>query len=69
MIPFTTFADEHICCPRCGACPELQSETELRSGVEYLTLRCHSCGIVFDAQVPIQLTTAQTFEDQARAKP
>jgi uncharacterized Zn finger protein len=66
MIIFTP--DDQVGCPRCGACPEFLSETELRPGVEYLTLRCHSCGIVYDAQVPFTPAATQTIEkpDDAR---
>ena len=39
-------------CPRCRSRPTVQSAIELRPGVEYLTLRCVSCGLLYDAQVP-----------------
>jgi rubredoxin len=38
-------------CPRCKARSTIQSAVQLRPGVHYLTLRCISCGLVFDAQV------------------
>ena len=38
-------------CPRCGAGSTVQSAIEVRPGSEYLTLRCTSCALVFDAQV------------------
>jgi rubredoxin len=47
-----TIPDKFIRCPRCGAYPALQSAMALRPGVEYLTLRCPFCAIVYDAQVP-----------------
>lgn len=39
-------------CPRCRSRPNVQSAIELRPGVEYLTVRCASCGLVYDAQMP-----------------
>jgi rubredoxin len=39
-------------CPRCGSPSIVLSATELRPGFEYLTLRCTSCHLVYDAQVP-----------------
>ena len=39
-------------CPRCGVHSNMQSAVELRPGAHYLTLRCISCGVVYDAQVP-----------------
>ena len=38
-------------CPKCRARPTVQSVVEIRSGFEYLTLRCTSCALVYDAQV------------------
>jgi rubredoxin len=38
-------------CPKCRARPTVQSVVPIRSGFEYLTLRCTSCGLVYDAQV------------------
>jgi hypothetical protein len=38
-------------CPKCQARPTVQSVVPIRAGFEYLTLRCTSCGLVFDAQV------------------
>ena len=42
--------------PRCRSRPTVQSAIELRPGVEYITLRCTSCGLVYDAQVPSERT-------------
>jgi transcription elongation factor Elf1 len=39
-------------CPRCRSRPTVQSAVALRPGVEYLTLRCASCGLLYDGQVP-----------------
>jgi len=38
-------------CPKCRARPIIQSVVQIRFGFEYLTLRCTSCGLVYDAQV------------------
>jgi len=38
-------------CPKCRARPTIQNVVSIRSGFEYLTLRCTSCGLVYDAQV------------------
>jgi transcription elongation factor Elf1 len=38
-------------CPKCRARPTVQSVVQIRAGFEYLTLRCTSCGLVYDAQV------------------
>ena len=38
-------------CPKCQARPTVQSVVQIRAGFEYLTLRCTSCGLVYDAQV------------------
>jgi hypothetical protein len=53
-------------CPRCRSRPTVQSVVALRPGVEYLTLRCASCGLVYDAQVPSDPTRPATL---AEAKP
>ena len=52
MNKIATTAEKDIRCPRCAASPLMQSTTELRPGVQYLTLRCPCCLIVYDAQVP-----------------
>jgi hypothetical protein len=49
-------------CPRCRSRPTVQSAIELRPGVEYLTLRCTSCGLVYDAQVPSERTKSAPRE-------
>ena len=38
-------------CPKCRARPTIQSVVQLRTGFEYLTLRCMNCGLVYDAKV------------------
>jgi hypothetical protein len=53
-------------CPRCRSRPTVQSAVTLRPGVEYLTLRCASCGLVYDAQAPSDPTRPATL---AVAKP
>jgi hypothetical protein len=39
-------------CPKCRSRPTVQSVVPIRSGFEYLTLRCTTCGLVYDAQMP-----------------
>jgi transcription elongation factor Elf1 len=46
----STIVSGGLRCPRCRARSAVQSAVELRPGVQYLTLRCISCGLVFDAQ-------------------
>jgi uncharacterized Zn finger protein len=41
----------HPQCSKCRARPTIQSVISIRSGFEYLTLRCTSCGLVYNAQV------------------
>jgi hypothetical protein len=53
-------------CPRCRSRPTVHSAIELRPGVEYLTLRCTSCGLVYDAQVPSKQTKSGIL---AKTKP
>ena len=38
-------------CPKCRAVAAVQNVVPIRAGFEYLTLRCISCGLVFDAQI------------------
>jgi transcription elongation factor Elf1 len=38
-------------CPKCRALATVQNVAPIRAGFEYLTLRCTSCGLVFDAQI------------------
>ena len=38
-------------CPKCRALANVQNVVPIRAGFEYLTLRCTSCGLVFDAQI------------------
>ena len=38
-------------CPKCRALATVQNVVPIRAGFEYLTLRCTSCGLVFDAQI------------------
>jgi hypothetical protein len=38
-------------CPKCRSRPTVQSVVPIRSGFEYLTLRCATRGLVYDAQV------------------
>jgi len=49
--PASTAPYAHPQCPKCRARPTIQSVISIRSGFEYLTLRCTSCGLVYDAQV------------------
>jgi hypothetical protein len=54
-------------CSRCRSRATVQSAIELRPGVEYLTLRCISCGIVYDAQVPSDPTRFTTSANEKAA--
>jgi hypothetical protein len=38
-------------CPKCRFRPTVQSVVPVRSGFEYWTLRCTTCGLVYDAQM------------------
>jgi len=58
MSNVSTIADKRMRCPRCSARPAVQNAVELRPGIEYLTLRCISCGLVYNAQVQADLATA-----------
>ncbi|MDQ1390987.1 MAG: hypothetical protein QOF56_4441 [Acidobacteriaceae bacterium] len=51
-------------CPRCRSRATVQSAIELRPGVEFLTLRCVSCGLVYDAQVPSDPTKFMTSANE-----
>ena len=51
-------------CPRCRSRAAVQSAIELRPGVEFLTLRCVSCGLVYDAQVPSDPTRFATSANE-----
>jgi uncharacterized Zn finger protein len=53
-------------CRRCRARSTVQSIIELRPGVEYLTLRCISCGLVFDAQAGVEKPGSATPADADR---
>ena len=54
----STVDDKRMRCPRCRARSTIQSAVELRPGVQYLTLRCITCGHVHDAQMPAKPPTA-----------
>jgi transcription elongation factor Elf1 len=47
----STIATSRTHCPKCQAQAVVQSAAELRPGIDYLTLRCTSCGLVYNAQV------------------
>jgi uncharacterized Zn finger protein len=53
--------DKRLRCPRCRARSTIQSTVELRPGIQYLTLRCISCGHVHDAQMPAAQPTASSM--------
>jgi len=61
MRSVNTVDDRRLRCPRCRARSTIQSTVELRPGVQYLTLRCISCGHVHDAQMPAGLPTASAM--------
>jgi uncharacterized C2H2 Zn-finger protein len=67
MNEIVSFADQHIRCPRCKAYPALQTATELRRGIQYLTLRCPCCLIVYDAQA--RFAPAQSLSDSPSPRP
>jgi hypothetical protein len=48
----STIAPSGMRYPRCQSRTTVQNAIELRPGVEYLTLRCISCGLIYNAQVP-----------------
>jgi uncharacterized Zn finger protein len=48
-------------CSRCRSRATVQSAIELRPRAEYLTLRCISCGLVYDAQVPSRSDEVHNF--------
>ena len=48
----STVDDKRLRCPRCRARSTIQNAIELRPGVQYMTLRCTSCGLLHDAQTP-----------------
>jgi uncharacterized Zn finger protein len=52
MADLSKIALSRVRCPRCRSRSTLQNTVKLRPGVEYLTLRCASCGLVYDAQLP-----------------
>jgi hypothetical protein len=51
-------------CSRCRSRAAVQSAIELRPGVKFLTLRCVSCGLVYDAQVPSDPTRFATSANE-----
>ena len=38
-------------CPKCRSLATVQNVVSIRAGFDYLTLRCTSCALVFDAQI------------------
>jgi transcription elongation factor Elf1 len=38
-------------CPKCRSRPTVQSVVPIRTGFKYVTLRCTTCGLVYDAQM------------------
>lgn len=50
-------------CPRCRARATVQNAVELRPGVNYLTLRCIACGLVFDAQTGAEIPASADRAD------
>jgi hypothetical protein len=55
-------------CPRCRSRAAVQSASELRPGVEFLTLRCFSCGLVYDAQVQSDPTKFMTSVNEKTSR-
>src|ERR1700747_3336098 len=58
MSNVSTIADKRMRCPRCSARPAVQNAVELRPGIKYLTLRCISCRLVYNAQVQVEADPA-----------
>ena len=58
MSNVSTIADKRMRCPRCSARPAVQNAVELRPGIKYLTLRCISCRLVYNAQVQVEANPA-----------
>ena len=54
--------DKRLYCPRCQSRGTVQSTAELRPGTHYLTLRCASCGQVYDAQVARPTAPATSWQ-------
>jgi hypothetical protein len=48
----STVSDRGARCPQCRSRAAIQSTIELTPGINYLTLRCISCAVIYDAQVP-----------------
>jgi uncharacterized Zn finger protein len=51
MTVIVDIAEMRMRCPRCGVSSTILSAVDVRPGFQYLTLRCNSCAILFDAQV------------------
>jgi hypothetical protein len=51
MTVIVDIAEMRMRCPRCRANSTILSAVDIRPGFQYLTLRCNSCVILFDAQV------------------
>lgn len=66
---FNIVADKRMRCPRCRARSTVQSVIEIRPGIQYLTLRCVSCHIVYDAQVQAPHATPSTLSIQWEETP
>jgi hypothetical protein len=56
-------------CPKCRARPTIQNVVQIRSGFDYLTLRCTSCGLVYDAQVHTDLLKSDDWVDSELVPP
>jgi hypothetical protein len=56
-----------LLCPRCRARPTVQSAVELRQGVEYLTLRCIACGLIYDAQAEAHKSSRAPSPGESRS--
>jgi hypothetical protein len=69
MSSVSTVDDKRTRCPRCETRSTIQSAIELRPGVQYLTLRCISCGLVHDAQTSWAPSTAPEMAEVLPAVP
>ena len=62
-------AEVRMHCPRCGAASTVLSASDVRPGLEYLTLRCTSCAMVFDTQVVQEVMEGAVLAEPASILP
>jgi len=69
MSSVSTVDDKRTRCPRCETRSAIQNSIELRPGVQYLTLRCISCGLIHDAQMSSAPSMAPEMAELLPAEP